>query len=341
MAKIIGFCFRTLLLMILLSVFVYGALFLLYGQPSEKNWRPLIEESLYTNGMPYIVMIVLGIVLASFLISLWMTFIIVSKDFQTSRQIKRLLDIERYKEPTLSPRATRKSLTEVAELIDQQRKTLHRITNEKVEADETIVRQRLVEERQRLARELHDSVSQQLFAASMLLSSVTENNEDAAILVQIEKIVQQAQLEMRALLLHLRPIALQNKTLAQGLRELIEELQQKANMQLHYELADVPLTKAQEDHLFRIAQEALSNTLRHAKATDVELLLMEREKMYILRIQDNGVGFDMQDEKLGSYGLKNIVERATEIGGVCTVTSVVGQGTKIEVQIAKGVSADD
>lgn len=334
MAKIIGFCFRTLLLMILLSVFVYGALILLYGQPSEENWRPLVEEHT-ANDVPYIVIISIGIMLASFLISLWMTLTIMTKDFQTSRQLKKLLDIERYKEPVLASRTTRKSITEVAGLIEQQRKTLHRITNEKVETNEEIVRQRLVEERQRLARELHDSVSQQLFAASMLLSTLTENNEDAGVLAQVEKIVQQAQLEMRALLLHLRPIALQNKTLAQGLRELIEELQQKAQMELHYELADVPLTKAQEDHLFRIAQEALSNTLRHAKATDVELLLLERENMYILRIQDNGVGFDMQGEKIGSYGLKNIVERATEIGGVCTITSVVGQGTRIEVQIAK------
>lgn len=334
MAKIIGFSFRTLLLMLMLGSFVYGSLVLLYGVPSEKNWRPLLENA--ENGrLPVLAILILGVLVASLVISFWITSIIVTKDFQAGRQIKKLLDIERYKEPKASPRPMRKSLSEVAELIEHQRKTLHRITNEKVEADETIVRQRLVEERQRLARELHDSVSQQLFAASMLLSSVTENNEDAAILVQIEKIVQQAQLEMRALLLHLRPIALQNKTLAQGLRELIEELQQKGSFQLHYELADVPLTKAQEDHLFRIAQEALSNTLRHAKATDVELVLMERMNMYILRIQDNGIGFDAQQEKIGSYGMKNIVERATEIGGICTITSVPGQGTKIEVQIAK------
>ncbi|MGM9951450.1 MAG: sensor histidine kinase [Lysinibacillus sp.] len=334
MAKIIGFCFRTLLLMILLGTFVYGGLVLLYGKPNEESWRPLIEE-VGREGVPPLVIIVFGILVVSLVISLWITSIIFTKDFQTSRQVKKLLDVDRYKEPKASSRATYKSLTEVAGLIEQQRKTLHRITNEKVEADETIVRQRLVEERQRLARELHDSVSQQLFAASMLLSTVTENNKDAAVLVQIEKIVQQAQLEMRALLLHLRPIALQNKTLAQGLRELIEELQQKAYFDLHYKLEDVPLTKAQEDHLFRIAQEALSNTLRHAKATDVELVLLERADMYILRIQDNGIGFDMGEEKIGSYGMKNIVERATEIGAVCTITSVVGQGTRIEVQIAK------
>lgn len=334
MAKVIGFCFRTLLLMLMLSTFVYGGLVLLYGEPNEQNWRPLIDD-FGRAGMPVLVIIVFGILVVSLIISIWITSIILTKDFQMSRQVRKLLDIERYKEPKASSRTTQKSLAEVAELIEQQRKTLHRITNEKVEADETIVRQRLVEERQRLARELHDSVSQQLFAASMLLSTVTQNNEDAAVLVQIEKIVQQAQLEMRALLLHLRPIALQNKKLAQGLRELIEELQQKAPFALHYELADVPLTKAQEDHLFRIAQEALSNTLRHAKATDVELLLMERANMYILRIQDNGVGFDVHHQKIGSYGMKNIVERATEIGGICTITSVVGQGTKVEVQIAK------
>ncbi len=80
---------------------------------------------------------------------------------------------------------------------------------------------------------------------------------------------------MRALLLHLRPIALRNNTLAQGLRELILELQQKVYFNIDYQIEEIELSKAEEDHLFRIAQEALSNTLRHAKASEVELLLIK------------------------------------------------------------------
>ena len=87
------------------------------------------------------------------------------------------------------------------------------------------------------------------------------------------------------------------------------ELQQKVNFQIDYKIEEFKLSKAEEDHLFRIAQEALSNTLRHAKATEVELLLIQRDGIAILRIQDNGVGFDLkEDGKTTSYGLRNNAE---------------------------------
>lgn len=163
----------------------------------------------------------------------------------------------------------------------------------------------------------------------MLLSSITERDEDfgasKTTLTQVEKIVQQAQLEMRALLLHLRPIALRNNTLAQGLTELIQELQQKVYFNIVYQIEEIVLSKAEEDHLFRIAQEALSNTLRHAKATEVELLLIARDNVGILRIQDNGQGFNMEEDKNTSYGLKNIAERAVEIGCTYKIVSVPGK----------------
>ena len=128
---------------------------------------------------------------------------------------------------TSASEIVKKAIVQTSELIDTQRKSLQRLSNERAEANDKIIQERIIAERQRLARELHDSVSQQLFAASMLLSALTENDEHATSLKQVEKIVQQAQLEMRALLLHLRPVALHNKTLAQGLEELIIELQQK------------------------------------------------------------------------------------------------------------------
>ena len=86
--------------------------------------------------------------------------------------------------------------------------------------------------------------------------------------------------------------------------------------------------------MFRIAQETLSNTLRHSKASEVDLLLVERNNRVILRVQDNGVGFELDDDTHGgSYGLRNIEERTIEIGGTCKIVSVPNQGTIIEVQI--------
>jgi signal transduction histidine kinase len=338
MAKIISFFVRTFILILLLGGAVYGGLYMYLNKPTEQQWIRFFE--VYERE---VIFVAIGIACVSVVISTWMASMTFIKEFQINRQIKKLAQISRASIDEKTPKLARKSLQEVALLIDEQRKTLHRITNEKVESDEEIIRERLMEERQRLARELHDSVSQQLFAASLMLSAITEQGEEKEFIEEVERVeemVQQAQLEMRALLLHLRPIALQNHTLVQGLRELVQELKNRTNCKIHCELDDVQLSKAQEDHLFRIAQEALSNTLRHAHALDVELVLLERQDIVLLRIQDNGVGFDMTDGKIGSYGLKNIMERAAEIGGTSHITSVVGHGTKIEVQVRKELFYD-
>ena len=93
------------------------------------------------------------------------------------------------------------------------------------------------------------------------------------------------------------------------------------------------MSKGAEDHLFRIAQETLSNTLRHAQATEVDVLFVERDGLAIFRVQDNGVGFKESDGKGGSYGLQNVKERAIEIGGTCKIVSVPSQGTIVEVKL--------
>ncbi|KAE9713574.1 sensor histidine kinase, partial [Escherichia coli] len=113
------------------------------------------------------------------------------------------------------------------------------------------------EERQRLARELHDAVSQQLFAISMMTSAILEGmkEKDEKILKQmqlVERMAGDAQNEMRALLLHLRPITLEGKDLKKGLIELLNEFQAKQPIDIDWEIEDdVPLSKGVEDHLFR------------------------------------------------------------------------------------------
>jgi len=331
----ISLLFRTLAISIILISMFFGVFYLLYDVPNAAEWSPLWENTY--NDMPLGAIILCSVFLISFVISLWWMISEKSKEFITFKYVKQLA------EPELTVKSNvsfplRKALKEANELIDTQRKSLQRLSNEKAEANDKIIQERIIAERQRLARELHDSVSQQLFAASMLLSSITEMDtppENAKqILQQIEKLVQQAQLEMRALLLHLRPIALNNNTLAQGLKDLIFELKQKVNFEIEFQIEEIELSKAEEDHLFRIAQEALSNTLRHAKATEVEMLLVKRHHLAILRIQDNGRGFDMNEEKNStSYGLKNIAERAVEIGANYKIVSVPGEGTIVEVKV--------
>ncbi|MDQ0200595.1 sensor histidine kinase [Neobacillus ginsengisoli] len=241
----------------------------------------------------------------------------------------------------------------IAERIDkigkqmaEQAKLSQRLATEKVEDQETRIQEIISQERNRLARELHDSVSQQLFAASMMMSAIneakqhTEATPEAKQLKLVEEMIHQSQLEMRALLLHLRPVALKNKSLREGIEELLIELTQKVTMDINWKLETFSLDKGVEDHLFRILQESVSNTLRHAKASKLEVLLIKREDLVILRIVDDGIGFEVEETKAGSYGMQNMHERALEVGGTLKVISIKNKGTRLEVKVPVMMNGD-
>ena len=194
------------------------------------------------------------------------------------------------------------------------------------------------EERRRIARELHDSVSQQLFAAMMMISALNEradkfDEKEQKQLKMIEHVLSQAQSEMRALLLHLRPISLESKSLKSGIEGLLVELQTKVQMKIHWDIEDVKLPEGVEDHLFRIAQELLSNTLRHSHATTLEVYLRQLDSTVLFKIEDNGVGFNSEEMLPGSYGINNMKERVQGLGGQVRIVSFPNQGTTIEIKI--------
>ncbi|MCM3569186.1 sensor histidine kinase [Neobacillus mesonae] len=230
-------------------------------------------------------------------------------------------------------------MEKIGKQITQQAKLSQRLATEKVEDQEARIQEIIEQERNRLARELHDSVSQQLFAASMLMSAINETkqheeeNDETKQLKMVEEMIHQSQLEMRALLLHLRPVALKNKSLQEGIEELLVELSQKVEMDIKWKVEEFPLDKGVEDHLFRILQESVSNTLRHAKAAKLDVLLIKRDDLVIMRVVDDGVGFEMEEGKAGSYGMQNMNERALEIGGTLKVISVKNKGTRLEVKV--------
>ncbi|MGP7818319.1 sensor histidine kinase [Niallia sp. 01092] len=231
-----------------------------------------------------------------------------------------------------------KKLKKLQDQLIEQTKLSQKLVIEHAEDQEIRVQNVIAEERNRLARELHDSVSQQLFAASMLLSAINErrplsDDRETKQLKLVEETIHQSQLEMRALLLHLRPVALKGKTLKEGVIELLTELLQKVTIEISWRLEDINLDKGIEDHLFRILQESVSNTLRHAKATVLEVQLIERDGFIILRVVDDGVGFDVENSKAGSYGLQNMHERAAEIGGKLKIISLKQKGTRLEVKL--------
>jgi len=227
-------------------------------------------------------------------------------------------------------------MSKLQKYMTDQIATSQKLANERSEEYEKRIQKIVSQERNRLARELHDSVSQQLFAASMLMSAINEGEhgeQQDKQLKLVEGIIQQSQLEMRALLLHLRPVPLKGKSLQEGMEELLVELMQKVPMKITWKIESVDLDKGVEDQLFRIMQESLSNTLRHSKATSLEVYLVKREGMVIMIVSDDGIGFDVEQSKTGSYGLQNMHERALEVGGTFKIVSVKNKGTRLEVKV--------
>lgn len=333
--------FLTFLFLTVTAMYIYFLLDL----PLKESWFAFYELQFADVSLG--IWILTTTLALSWSIAVWTGFLGHSKEKAIEQRIAELIDTGKTVSPSedFSPRIDR-ALDTVSNVLVTQQNSLKRITDERAEAQDQLIQERVIQERQRLARELHDSVSQQLFAASMLLSAITEGEPESEAkkpLVQVERMVQQAQLEMRALLLHLRPAALNNKSIAEGLEELLIELKEKVLFDIRYRLEEVSLSKGAEDHLFRIAQETLSNTLRHAQATEVDVLFVQRDGLAIFRVQDNGIGFKEDDGKTGSYGLQNVKERAIEIGATCKIVSVPSQGTIVEVKLLalKGEDSSD
>ncbi len=230
-------------------------------------------------------------------------------------------------------------LNDLAERIDSQVKSLQRLADEKTDLAEEAHKAAAIEERQRLARDLHDAVSQQLFALSMMSSAAIrlfdrDERKAKEQLQQISDMAAQAQVEMRALMLHLRPVHLSGDTLWDGIEKLIGELRAKCTIDFQVSLGKSPdLSRGVEDHLFRIIQEFLSNVLRHAEASMVKLEgSLQKNHLYIY-IRDDGKGFDLQDERKTSYGLKTMQERAEEIGAAIGLKSQKGEGTYLTIRV--------
>ncbi|MBM7601679.1 NarL family two-component system sensor histidine kinase LiaS [Virgibacillus halotolerans] len=232
-------------------------------------------------------------------------------------------------------------LNHLGEKLQNQVKSLQRMADEKSEFAKSAHKSAVMEERQRLARDLHDAVSQQLFALTMMSEAAVkqlEKDPETAKeqMKDVAKAALQSQTEMRALLLHLRPVHLSGDSLPTGIHKLINELKQKSQISFHVRVPDdLSLSETIEEHIFRIVQESLTNILRHAAATEVTVNLSKRETELFVHIRDNGKGFDIDhySDRKASYGLKTMRERSEELGGTFTVKSNVNEGTYIDIRI--------
>jgi len=232
------------------------------------------------------------------------------------------------------------AFNEMASRLEAQVGALQKLARENEQLVQETKITAISEERQRLARDLHDAVSQQLFAISMMAATalkVAEKKPEQTLglIQEISQSATRAQAEMRALLLQLRPLTLQNETLIQALASLAAELESRQTIKCNLDLDQVSLPKNIENQLFRIAQEGLSNVLRHAEATKVEISLKmsEANNRVLMIIGDDGKGFVMDDIPTSSIGIRSIRERSTLIGGTAQWLSVPGQGTKLEIRV--------
>jgi NarL family two-component system sensor histidine kinase LiaS len=203
------------------------------------------------------------------------------------------------------------------------------------------VRQELaaLEERNRLARDLHDAAKQQLFATVMQVNAaraLLRQDVDAADdkLARAEQIVRAAQKELSLLIHELRPVALQQQILADALETYAEEWSRQSGIGLHYTSAvDREVAPAAEQAFFRVTQEALANVLRHSEATHIDITLKHEQDAMILTIADNGRGFDPNVPQQGGIGLHSMRERLANLGGTLTIESTPGHGTCIEARL--------
>lgn len=193
-----------------------------------------------------------------------------------------------------------------------------------------------LEARNRFARDLHDSVKQQVFATSLQIAAARamierDTSSAESHLSQADELVRQAQKELNALIQEMRPAALEGKGLATALREYIvrwaEGVEIPADFRVRGERG-VPLEV--EQAIFRVAQEALANVARHSGAGGVEVDLTYTADAVTLRVADDGRGFDPSQNPGGGFGLQSMRERLVGLDGHVSVESAPGRGTRVE-----------
>ncbi|MFF5345110.1 GAF domain-containing sensor histidine kinase [Streptomyces althioticus] len=202
----------------------------------------------------------------------------------------------------------------------------------------------IAEERSRLAHELHDAVSQKLFSLRLTAQAAARlvDRDPARAKVELQQVAElaaEAADELRAAVVELRPAALDEDGLAATLRTQVQVLDRAHNARVTFTGHGVrALPAAQEEAVLRVAQEALHNALRHSGGTHVDVTLERRGNGAVLRVGDDGGGFDPHTvRRAGRHlGLVSMRDRASGVGGRLTVESAPGKGTTIEMEVPGG-----
>jgi signal transduction histidine kinase len=200
---------------------------------------------------------------------------------------------------------------------------------------------RAVQERQRLARDLHDSVSQALYAIA--LDIATAQRIGGADPTMLEGILRDAAAlaeaglaEMRALIFELRPEFLRQEGLVAALQRQVAAVRARHQLSITVNATDEPeVALAIKEALYRVGQEALNNVAKHAGARAVVITLEATAGELVLRVRDDGRGFDAEKSFPGHLGLHSMRERAASVGGVILISSAPGQGTELSIRVPR------
>jgi NarL family two-component system sensor histidine kinase LiaS len=217
--------------------------------------------------------------------------------------------------------------------VERERDRNQQLVEELQAAQQRLRELAVIEERNRLARDLHDSVKQQVFAVSMQLGAaralLDEGNQAYGPVTEAERLAKQAGAELTTLIRELRPASLESKTLVEALQEYVTDWSRQNGIAADWRAdraASIPF--ANEETLFRVAQEALANVARHSQARHVTVELSSQEDEILLTVEDDGVGFDKSGVAKG-VGLDSMRERLEAIGGQLSISSENSSGTRV------------
>ena len=295
------------------------------------DWSYLLQDIEKTEKIIFLIL-VFSLSMTFFFVLFWRVIEEVSRR-KMQVNLKRLLagkEVVAFADPDLD--ASFKSLSGKLNLLTE---AVQKAENQSLVKEEAIIEK----ERKRIARDLHDTVSQELFAAHMILSGVSQqalklDREKMQTQLQgVAAILETAQKDLRVLLLHLRPVELEEKSLIEGIQILLKELEDKSDLKVSLKQNVSKLPKKIEEHIFRILQELISNTLRHAQASCLDVYLYQKDVEVQLKVVDNGIGFQLGSLDDLSYGLRNIKERVEDMAGTVQLLTAPKQGLAVDIRI--------
>jgi len=228
----------------------------------------------------------------------------------------------------------------MSEQITSQMKELRDLSETNALLAEEAGAEAEIEERNRLARELHDSVKQEIFGLSLTagtISSLLPGKIDRAkeLISNLERQAREIHTEIDAAILALRPPAIQNQGVVNSLKELITNWDDQNDCSILFNFKDDPELRLTIQHtIYRVAQEALNNISKHSNAMNVEVSYGSDSDQIHLTIKDDGIGFSMdEDFNHRSFGLISMTERLENLGGKLIVKGKINSGTKVHASI--------